>query len=282
MKWEKNKRRGVAMYVEGVMVNSGDRTGDVTVVWDNKNEEWHHWTGLYHCLHLPLSHTHTLSLCFQCPLVRCVVVTWESAQSRHARTDHWSENEPRCQRVSSLHATQTDTNTATTRTWTQTFRNETAAQRYAYPLTQMWYAQLISFSEGPTASILSHTDIVEHTRVTQTRYLCLCVTVLLNNTSLTHQSCDFKGWHMLRKGGERDRGKWEVGGREGETKTKIQDEQWRGGQQRSDRWLSDSSQCLPMMLNRNTFCVGLTACLPVLSLSQPLGNTLYWGSWAFY
>lgn len=62
MKWEKNKRRGVAMYVEGVMVNSGDRTGDVTVVWDNKNEEWHHWTGLYHCLHLPLSHTHTLSL----------------------------------------------------------------------------------------------------------------------------------------------------------------------------------------------------------------------------
>lgn len=32
MKWEKNKRRGVAMYVEGVMVNSGDRTGDVTVV----------------------------------------------------------------------------------------------------------------------------------------------------------------------------------------------------------------------------------------------------------
>lgn len=143
MKWEKNKRRGVAMYVEGVMVNSGDRTGDVTVVWDNKNEEWHHWTGLYHCLHLPLSHTHTLSLCFQCPLVRCVVVTWESAQSRHARTDHWSENEPRCQRVSSLHATQTDTNTAMTRTWTQTFRNETAAQRYAYPLTQMWYAQLI-------------------------------------------------------------------------------------------------------------------------------------------
>lgn len=34
------------------------------------------------------------------------------------QNDHWSENEPRCQRVSGLHATQTDTNTATTHTRT--------------------------------------------------------------------------------------------------------------------------------------------------------------------
>lgn len=29
------------MSAEGVMVNSGDRTGDVTVVGDNTNEECH-------------------------------------------------------------------------------------------------------------------------------------------------------------------------------------------------------------------------------------------------
>lgn len=125
---------------------------------------------------------------------------------------------------------------------------------------------------GPTVKIPSHLDIVEPT-CTCVLYSCLCVaaragacvcvcvcaTVLLNNTSFTRQN--FKAQRTLRKGGKRKRGREErVGGLEGETKTKIQDEQWWEGQRRSDGWLSDSSQWLPVMLN--TFCVRLTVCLP--------------------
>ena len=33
--------------------------------------------------------------------------------------------------------------------------------------------------------------------------VCVCETELLNNTSLTCQSCDFKAQYTLRKGGER-------------------------------------------------------------------------------
>ena len=36
--------------------------------------------------------------------------------------------------------------------------------------------------------------------------------VLLNNTSLTRQTCDFKARHELRKGGKRKRGRESDGG----------------------------------------------------------------------
>lgn len=109
-------------------------------------------------------------------------------------------------------------------------------------------------ARGPVAKTPSHTDIVEHVSVCGAVCVCACVTALLNNTSFTCQN--FKAQHMPRKGREwkREREEWGVGGLEGETKTKIRDEQWWEGQTRSDGWLNDSSQCLPVMVNTLYVC----------------------------
>lgn len=137
----------------------------------------------------------------------------------------------------------------------------------------MWYTQLISFSDANSKDTEPH----RHARVycmcvcvwwrqRVCVWVCVCATVLLNNTSFTRQN--FKAQHTLRKGGEQKRERARevgVGGLEGETKTKIQDEQWWEGQRRSDGWLSDGSRCLAVMLN--TLCVRLTVCLP--ACSQP-------------
>lgn len=264
MKWEKRtgeqRSGGVPVSVGGVMVKSGDSTGDVTV-WDDKDEEWHRWTGLYRCLHVSLIPPLSLfSLSFgemcSCDMWVCFKETCQN--------DHWSENEAHCnttwQKYTHIH-TYMHSHTWKSRNTLVCLSTHWNGIHSTYPI------QL--GGQQPHRHSWTHTHVYILYLFFCVR-VCVCAMVLLNNTSLTRQSCDFKAQHMLRKGGERERERERevrVGGLEGETKTKIQDEQWWEGQ-RSDRWLSDSCQCLPLMLN--TFSVCLSVCLPIVSSLCPL------------
>lgn len=204
------------------------------------------------------------------------------------QNDHWSENEPHCQRASALWITQTGTNTANKHTHRHTCINTHAKavnHYYAYPLTEMWYTQLIPLSEGAgskdtEAHRHSWTPMHVHaSAVFAWGCVSACVSVRrcywIIHLWLVRAATSKLSMRSERVEGEREGGGVGVGGLEEETKTKIQDEQWWEGQSRSDGWLSDSSQCLPLMLN--TVCVCLTVCLPVHSLWS-FGINTYWAS----
>lgn len=232
------------MSVGGVMVNSGDRIGEVTVVSDNKDEEWHRWTGLY----LSLSRC---SLSFG---ELCSCDMWVCSKET-CQNDHWSENELHCQRASTLHAAQTDTNTANARTHTHIHNNTwKGSNTLLVCLSTHWNVNHSTYpiqrgadSKDTEPRRHSWTHMHVYT-VNVFEWGAVCVPVWrcywIIHLSLVRTSKLSARWEREERKREREReGEVEVGGLERETKT--QDEQWWEGQRRSNGWLNYSSHCLP-------------------------------------
>lgn len=140
-----------------------------------------------------------------------------------------------------------------THTWTHTCittHEKASTHYYAYLLAEMWYSQVVLFSEGPAADAEPHRQLNTHPRV-----YCICVCMWVCRcvgVCISVQRCCWIIHLWLQVVTSKLSTRWEreerererevrVGGLEGETKTKIEDEQWWEGQRRSDRWLSDSS-----------------------------------------
>lgn len=190
-----------------MIVNAGDKTDDVTVFWNDTAERWHNWTGPYGCLHVFHSVLH--------PLVKCVVVTCKSAL--RLIVGEWLRHIPREPHV-----------------WKVT---DTVCRHIR--------VMMLSEKQGNLASRWPADTWPYRSQTHRGRVYCVGIwvraTVLLNNTSLTCQSYDFKvstHWETKEGGGWAGGGGlvW-IGVLSGETKTKIWDEQWWEGQRRSEGWL---------------------------------------------
>lgn len=128
------------------------------------------------CITVSVSPSRFLSAPFLGPLVRCVVVTCESAPSKHARMIIEVRMSPIARDFQALHATQTVTNTANTHTCTDTrIYNHLWKKLHAYPLNEKWVIQLISFTEGLPASSQSHTVTGERTLLWLCWHVCVCI-----------------------------------------------------------------------------------------------------------
>lgn len=150
------------------------------------------------------------------------------------QNDHWSENKLRCQRASTPHAAQTDTNTANKHTLAN-INTWKSSNTLAF-LSTHWNVNHSTYPIQPAVEEAGpHRRSWTHVHVyTVNVFMCGavsdCATALLNNTSVAHQN--FKAQHTLRKGRAQKERQTEVGvgGLQGETKTKIQDIQWWEGQ----------------------------------------------------
>lgn len=182
-----------------------------------------------------------------CRLVRCIVVTCESARSRHARmiigvrmSTIAREFQPDMQhKLSQILPTHSHTDTHH-HSHTPKKGNLIVCKATHWNVIDSTY--LIHWR---ATSKYTEPDSHSPTRVFALCahvFDCMCVwwTALLNNTSLTRQSCDFKVQHMLRDSEERKTpGRVGVGGLKKETK--IQDEQWWEGQRRGNGYSSSST-----------------------------------------